>query len=30
VIAAVVAVPLAAVAWHQWIKRDEVLSRMTG
>jgi cytochrome b561 len=30
VIAAVVAVHLAAVAWHQWIKRDEVLSRMTG
>jgi cytochrome b561 len=29
-IAAVVAVHLAAVAWHQWIKRDEVLSRMTG
>jgi cytochrome b561 len=30
VIAAVVAGHLAAVAWHQWIKRDEVLSRMTG
>ena len=30
VIAAVVALHLAAVAWHQWIKRDEVLSRMTG
>jgi cytochrome b561 len=29
VIAAVVATHLAAVAWHQWIKRDEVLSRMT-
>jgi cytochrome b561 len=30
VIAAVVTTHLAAVAWHQWIKRDEVLSRMTG
>lgn len=30
VIAAVVAGHLAAVAWHQWVKRDEVLSRMTG
>jgi cytochrome b561 len=30
VIAAVVAAHLAAAAWHQWIKRDEVLSRMTG
>jgi cytochrome b561 len=30
VVAAVVAAHLAAVAWHQWIKRDEVLSRMTG
>jgi cytochrome b561 len=30
VIAAVLAAHLAAVAWHQWIKRDEVLSRMTG
>jgi cytochrome b561 len=30
VIAAVVGLHLAAVAWHQWIKRDEVLSRMTG
>ena len=29
VIAAVVALHLAAVAWHQWIKRDEVLSRMS-
>lgn len=29
-IAAVFAAHLAAVAWHQWIKRDEVLSRMTG
>jgi cytochrome b561 len=30
VIAAVVAAHLAAVVWHHWIKRDEVLSRMTG
>ena len=30
VIAAVVAVHLAAVGWHHWIKRDAVLSRMTG
>jgi cytochrome b561 len=29
-IACVVAGHLAAVAWHHWIKRDEVLSRMTG
>jgi cytochrome b561 len=29
-ITAVVAVHLVAVAWHQWIKRDAVLSRMTG
>ena len=29
-IAAVVALHLAAVAWHHWIKRDGVLSRMTG
>jgi cytochrome b561 len=30
VIAAVVLLHLAAVGWHRWIKRDEVLSRMTG
>ena len=30
VIAAVVALHLAAVIWHHWIKRDEVLSRMRG
>jgi cytochrome b561 len=30
IIAGVVAIHLAAVAWHHWIKRDEVLSRMTG
>jgi cytochrome b561 len=30
VISAVVLLHLAAVAWHHWIKRDEVLSRMTG
>ncbi|MGA7809461.1 cytochrome b [Bradyrhizobium sp.] len=30
IIAAVLAVHLAAVVWHHWIKRDEVLSRMTG
>jgi cytochrome b561 len=29
-IAAVVTAHLAAVAWHRWIRRDEVLSRMTG
>jgi cytochrome b561 len=28
IIAAVVALHLAAVIWHHWIKRDEVLSRM--
>jgi cytochrome b561 len=30
VIIAVVALHLAAVVWHHWIKRDEVLSRMRG
>ena len=30
VVVAVLALHLAAVAWHQWIKRDEVLGRMTG
>jgi cytochrome b561 len=30
IIGAVVLLHLAAVAWHHWIKRDEVLSRMTG
>jgi cytochrome b561 len=30
VIVALVAGHLAAVIWHQWIKRDEVLSRMVG
>ncbi len=30
VIAAVILLHLAAVAFHHWIKRDEVLSRMTG
>ena len=30
VIAAVLLLHLAAVGWHRWIKRDEVLSRMTG
>lgn len=30
VIAAVLVLHLAAVAWHHWVKRDEVLSRMTG
>lgn len=29
IIAAMVVGHLAAVAWHQWIKRDDVLSRMT-
>lgn len=28
--AAVLALHIAAVAWHRWIKRDEVLARMTG
>jgi cytochrome b561 len=30
IIAAVLVMHLAAVAWHHWVKRDEVLSRMTG
>jgi cytochrome b561 len=30
VIAGVLLLHLAAVGWHRWIKRDEVLSRMTG
>lgn len=30
IIAGVIFVHLGAVAWHHWIKRDEVLSRMTG
>lgn len=30
VIAGVLLLHLAAVAWHRWIKRDDVLSRMTG
>jgi cytochrome b561 len=30
VIAAVLLLHLAAVAWHHWIRRDEVLSRMIG
>jgi cytochrome b561 len=30
VVVAVVALHLAAVVWHRWIKRDEVLARMTG
>jgi cytochrome b561 len=30
VISGVILLHLAAVAFHQWVKRDEVLSRMTG
>ncbi len=30
VISGVLVLHLAAVAWHRWVKRDEVLSRMTG
>lgn len=30
IIGAVVLLHLAAVAWHHWVKRDEVLRRMTG
>jgi cytochrome b561 len=30
VIAGVLLLHLAAVGWHRWIKRDDVLSRMTG
>jgi cytochrome b561 len=30
IIVGIVALHLAAVVWHQWIKRDEVLGRMTG
>lgn len=30
VIVGIVLLHLVAVAWHRWIKRDEVLSRMTG
>jgi cytochrome b561 len=29
IVGGVVALHLVAVVWHQWIKRDEVLARMT-